>query len=143
MVGYLDTSVVLRHILQGESSIRHALSCKRLISSELIEVECRRVVHRYRMEGELDDDGFIEAVDRFENLLRGVSLLALSPKVKKRAMGSFPISIRTLDALHLASALVFSEAKADETLLIFSHDASMNRCAKALGFSAPLMGNGL
>ena len=138
MVGYLDSSVVLRHILQGESAVRHALACGRVVSSELLEIECRRVIHRYRMDGDLDDDGFVQVVERLERVLAGVSVLALSRSVKKRAMDSFPVSVKTLDALHLASALVFSAAEPDETVLMFSHDAAMNRCAKALGFRAPL-----
>ena len=138
MVGYLDTSVVLRHILQGEASIRHALQCGRVISSELLEIESRRVIHRLRMEGGLDDGGFVLAVERLDKLLSGVSLLALSPRVKKRAMGAFPVSVKTLDALHLASALVYAETMPAETLLVFSHDTALNRCARALGFAAPL-----
>jgi hypothetical protein len=58
--------------------------------------------------------------------------------VKRKASGAFPVVINTLDALHLASAQIFSEAEASETVLIFSHDGGMNRCAAALGFAAPL-----
>jgi hypothetical protein len=140
VVGYLDTSVVLAHILQGESSIRHALECGSVVSSELLEIEARRVIHRCRMEGGLDDGGFVRAVERLDKLLSGVSLLALSPGVKKRAMGAFPVNVKTLDALHMASALIYTETRPEDTLLVFSHDASLNRCARALGFSAPLSG---
>ena len=138
MVGYLDSSVVLRHILAGEPTIHHALSCGRVISSEILEIECRRVIHRCRMDGELSDEGLVEAVQRLERVLAGVALVALSQSVKRRAMASFPVSVKTLDALHLASAAAFSEAEPQETVLVFSHDAEMNRCARALGFAAPL-----
>jgi hypothetical protein len=138
VVAYLDSSVVLRHILLGEETIRHALACGRVISSELLEIECRRVLHRYRLEGHLDDDGFLEASKRLGEVLAGVSLLSLSATVKRRAAGAFPLVINTLDALHLASAQVFSEAEAGETVLVFSHDGGMNRCVVALGFAAPL-----
>jgi len=53
-------------------------------------------------------------------------------------MGAFPVSVKTLDALHLASALVVAEKLEDETLLVFSHDEGMNRCARVLGFATPL-----
>ena len=137
MVAYLDSSVVLRHILLGDESIRHALSCERIISSELLEIECRRVLHRYRMNGDLDDDGFIKASNRLKEVLAGVSLLVLSASVKRKASGAFPVVVKTLDALHLASALVFSETVGHETVLVFSHDASLCRCAAALGFTVP------
>jgi len=139
LVAYLDSSVVLRHILLGEEAIRHALACGRVISSELLEIECRRVLHRYRMEGHLDDDGLVEASKRLGDVLAGVSLLVLSAAVKRKASGAFPVVIKTLDALHLASAQVFSEFEAGETVLVFSHDSGMNRCAVALGFAAPLI----
>jgi hypothetical protein len=43
-----------------------------------------------------------------------------------------------LDAFHLASALPYAEQFPDEKVLIFSHDGTVNRCSRALGFSAPL-----
>ncbi|MFA6505434.1 MAG: PIN domain-containing protein [Treponemataceae bacterium] len=140
MIAYLDSSVVLRHILKGEVSIRHAFAVGRVASSELLEVECRRVIHRCRMEGELSDEGLVSAMDRLEAVLAGLSLMELSAKVTRRAMNAFPVSVKTLDALHLSSALALSDASPEETVLVFTHAAAMNRCAKALGFRAPLAG---
>ena len=138
MVGYLDSSVVLRHILLGDAGIQQVFTSNRVISSELLEIECRRVLHRYRLQGDLDDNGFIEASDRLDRVISGVSILVLSPKVKDRASDAFPVITKTLDALHLASALIFRAARPTESLLIFSYDAGMNRCARALGFPVPL-----
>jgi len=137
MVGYLDSSVLLQHILLGDAGIKQVLACDRVISSELLEIECRRVLHRYRMQGNLDDSSYIEALERLEKVITGVSILILSSKVKKRASEAFPIIIKTLDALHLASALMFQAARPAESLLIFSYDAGMNRCTRALGLTAP------
>lgn len=137
MVGYVDTSVLLRHILLGDSSIMHVLACERIISSELLEIESRRVIHRYRIDGEIDDEGFVQANTRLNEVLSGISLLALSSTVKRRAMGAFPVHVKTLDALHLASALVYADARPERSVLIFSFDTGMNRCAYALGFTAP------
>jgi hypothetical protein len=139
MVGYLDSSVLLRHILLGDSSIYHVLSYDQIISSELIEIESKRVIHRYRIEGDIDDEGFITAQERLHNVLAGISLIALSSVVKKRAMEAFPVHVKTLDALHIASVLVFTEAQNDKNVIIFSFDSGMNRCAKALGFDAPFL----
>jgi hypothetical protein len=137
MVGYVDTSVLLRHVVLGDSSMKHVLACERIISSELLEIEARRVIHRYRIDGEIDDEGFIQANTRLNKVLSGVSLLALSSAVKRRAMGAFPVHVKTLDALHLASALVYTDTSPGQTVLIFSFDTGMNRCAYALGFTAP------
>jgi hypothetical protein len=137
MVGYVDSSVILRHILLGDTSIEQVLVCEWIISSELLEIESRRVIHRYRINGDLDDNGFVLANTRLHDIVSGISLLALSFTVKKRAMGAFPVHVKTLDALHLASALVFEEKRPEQNILIFSFDSAMNRCASALGFTAP------
>ncbi len=142
MVAYLDSSVVLRHILLGEIAIEHAFAVERVVASELLEIECRRILHRYRLNGDLDDESLPQALERLDQVLAGVTLLALTHGVKKRAMEAFPVVVKTLDALHLASALVYAEQYADsesqETLLLFSHDEAMNRCARALGLATPL-----
>jgi hypothetical protein len=108
-----------------------------VVSSELLEIECCRVFHRYRLDGDIDDTGLIQAFNRLNSLLLGISIITISTAVKKRARGPFPVTVKTLDALHLSSAVILSEEKKDETILMFSHDAGMNRCARALGFSAP------
>jgi predicted nucleic acid-binding protein len=138
VVAYLDSSVILRHILMGEIAIHHALACNRVVASELVEIECRRVIHRYRMDGNLSDDGFVSATDRLRSVMTGITLLALTSSVKQRAMGAFPVTVKTLDALHLATALAFADSLPGESLLMFSHDTVLNRCAVALGFAAPL-----
>jgi len=140
VIAYLDSSVALRHILNGELAIRHAFAVGRVVSSELLEIECRRVIHRCRLEGELSDDAVVAAMGRLDDVLAGLNLIGLSPKVKRRAMDAFPVSVKTLDALHLSSALVLADASPEEAVLVFTHDAAMNRCAKALGFKAPLAG---
>ncbi len=134
MVAYLDSSVVLRHILLGDLAIQRALECGSLVSSELMEIECRRVLQRCRMTGVLNDVTYVTAIARLNAVLEGVSLLSLSAAVKKRAMESFPVVIKTLDALHLATALVYKDTLLSEELVLFSHDDAMNRCAAVLGF---------
>lgn len=145
MVAYLDSSVVLRHILLADPAIHHAFACDRVVTSELLEIECRRVLQRYRLNGELDDDRLVQAVERLQAVLAGVWILALSPAVKTRAMGSYPVVVKTLDALHLASAQTFAEyhlrRETEEQLLMFSYDASLNRCARALNLPTPLAGS--
>ena len=136
MVAYLDSSVLLRHILLGEEPIRHALEFPRVVSSELIEIECRRVLHRYRLAGEISDETLTVARERLDEVLAGIDLLEMSRQIKQRAMDPFPVNVRTLDALHLATALMVVEDA--DGLALFSHDEGMNRCARSLGITAAL-----
>ena len=136
MVAYLDASVLLRHILLGEEPIRHALEFPRVVSSELIEIECRRVLHRCRLAGELTDEALTVARERLDEVLAGIDLLEISRQIKQRAMDPFPVNVRTLDALHVATALMVGEDAGGVAL--FSHDEGMNRCARSLGINAAL-----
>ena len=136
MVAYLDSSVVLRHILLGEEPIRHALEFPRVVSSELIEIECRRVLHRYRLAGDLTDEGLAAARERLDAVLAGMDLLEMTKPIKQRAMEAFPVIIRTLDALHVSTALMVAET--DDGMALFSHDRGMNICARSLGLTVPL-----
>ena len=121
--------------------MEHVFAVEHVVASELVQIECRRVLHRYRLNGDLDDGSLPEALERLDGVLAGVRLLALSQRVKKRATESFPVVVKTLDALHLASALVYAESPSgslsQETPLLFSHEEAMNRCARALGFATP------
>lgn len=140
MTAYLDSSLVLRYILKGEESIRHALAFPEIASSELLDIECRRVFFRCRLAGELDDVGYVEALRRYEGLMEGVDLLDLSPAVRQRAREAFPLSICSPDALHLSTALLLAAVEGAASIQVFSHDGAMNLCARALGFGTPLAG---
>ena len=136
MVAYLDSSVLLRHILLGKEPIRHALEFPRVVSSALLEIECRRVLHRCRLAGELTDEALTVARERLDKVLAGIDLLEMSRQIKQRAMDPFPVNVRTLDALHVATALLVGEDAGGVAL--FSHDEGMNRCARSLGINAAL-----
>lgn len=138
MVGYIDSSVILRHILIGDTELLHASACSIMVTSELAEIECRRVLQRERLTGNLDDETLLTAISRLNKLLQGMYIMHLSGEIKKRAMGSFPVVIKTLDALHIASAVQLAADYASEPVLVFSYDGGMNRCCSALGFSVPL-----
>ncbi len=143
MTAYLDSSVALRYILAGETTIRHVLEYPRVISSEVMQIECRRVIQRVSMQQELSDDGVVEAYRRLNNVLRGIDLVELSREVKLRAAESFPVVVGTLDALHLATALLWArdaagEAGDTEAVHIFSYDAALNTCARVIGLGVRL-----
>jgi predicted nucleic acid-binding protein len=139
MTAYLDSSIVLRYILSGEEAIKHALEFPAVLSSELLDIECRRVFFRCRLAGQLDDRGFIKAIERYEEFLDGIDLLDLSKAVRQRAREAFPLNIRTLDALHLSTALLLQKKEEMASIHVFSHDGGMNLCARALGLGAPLL----
>jgi hypothetical protein len=139
VVAYLDSSVVLQYVLAGDISIKYVMEYPRIVSSELLEIECSRVFQGCRLGGELTDETLVIATTRLQEVLEGIDILELSAPIKKRASQSFPISIKTLDALHLSTALLLHRELPEELIALFSNDRTMNLCAQAMGFSVPLL----
>ncbi len=136
MVAYLDSSVVLKAILSGDFAIDQARVLP-VYSSELMEIECRRAIFRDRSIGLLDDQKLTTALERLEVYLEETTLIEMDAAIKRRAMEAFPTHVKTLDALHLATALALGAQDRSETVVVFSFDQGMNRAAKALGMTAP------
>jgi predicted nucleic acid-binding protein len=114
--------------------VRHALDRARaVIASELTVAECGRSFVRAVAAGRL---GASDAEARREHLMRTAAtwvLLAVDAEVLARAGEPFPAEpIRTLDAIHLATALAARTALPD--LAILSLDRRVRTCAVQLGF---------
>lgn len=137
MIAYLDSSVVLQWLLQDDPALEQAASADLQGSSELLWIETHRVLERIRLLQQLDDDTLAKALVAFRSLYASLTIVPLSRAVQQRAAESFPTSIGTLDAIHLASALLWGHAREQE-LQLFSYDKQLNICAQAVGASAPL-----
>ncbi len=135
---YVDSSVVLRYLLLGDSSFKQTSTFEKTGSSELLFIECSRVMERYRLENLISDEQLAEVRQKLELVIKCMYTLELTGWVKKRAAGPFPTVVSTLDSFHLASALLWNEHDGD--LLLFTFDKQMLTCAAALGiglFDAP------
>ncbi len=93
---YVDTSSVLAEIFQEPVRPAASLWTDTLVSSRLTEYEVWVRVHAYGSDP--------VHVARAKQMLGGLALLELTPEVLDRALKPFPRPVRTLDALHLASA---------------------------------------
>jgi hypothetical protein len=130
---YIDSSVVLRHILSGNKSLGEVSGSDSAGSSDLLSIECHRVLQRERMAAHLDDRQYAASLDVLDGILDTLHLIELGQAVKRRAAGSFPTVIGTLDAIHLSSALLWQESDPGEELIIFSFDRQLLLCARTLG----------
>ena len=92
---YLDTSVALAHLLGEDAGPPDALWNETLVSSRLLEYELWTRVHARGL-------GTSHGADA-RALLDRVAMAELSPLVLARAMEPFPLPVRTLDAMHLAT----------------------------------------
>lgn len=121
---YLDTSVVLARLFAEGRSPPDAFWSNTFVSSRLLEFEVFNRVHARGAEPSHAADAR-HFVDR-------VNLLELSPRVLARALLPFPLPVRTLDALHLAT-MDFLRGQG-QTLELASYDRRLATAAKLLGF---------
>ena len=123
---YIDSSVALAHIISEQRRPEPAFWQQPMISSQLLRYEVWNRLHAYGAEPSRDH----RAVEVF----RSIALLELSDEVLARALRPFPIPVRTLDGLHLAS-MEFLRAQG-RTLELASYDARLLAAAGAMGFAA-------
>jgi len=120
---YLDTSVALAELYAEDRRPPEALWREPLVSSRLLEYE---LWTRVNARGDARTHG-----DAVRELLARVSLVELVPPVLARALEPFPVAVRTLDALHLATAHHLVERR--QRLALASYDERMRGCARRLG----------
>jgi predicted nucleic acid-binding protein len=136
---YLDTSVVLAYYLEGSEELEKVPRDVSVGSSRLMWIEFARVLERAIRTNRLSPEEAIDIRRAFDELGRSMDRLRLGEAVLRRAEGSFPLVVRSLDALHLASATVWCDAESPSELALWSLDRQMNLCAAAMGFATPLL----
>jgi len=130
---YLDTSTVLRVLLRQPKPLGIWGRWERAYASELLHVEACRVIDRLRLEGTLDDDDVADAREQLGRIEGAIGAIALSRPVLQRAALPMATVVKTLDAIHLASAMLLRERRGTE-LSFATHDPQQARAARALGF---------
>ena len=119
---YLDTSVVLAQLLAEDHRPPASLWDEVMVASRLMEYE---VWTRLHARGLAESHG-----EAAIGLIGRVALLELSPRVLARALDAFPVSVRTLDALHLASCDYLRNQ--GQSVSLASYDHRMTTAARAL-----------
>jgi uncharacterized protein len=118
---YLDTSAFIKLVRSEPESaaLRRELAASELLSSTLLTVEGRRAVRRY---GEL-------ASKRARAALTAITLVPLDQPILDAAAELDPTELRSLDALHLATAVSLGE----DLGRLYCYDARLGDAARALG----------
>ena len=132
MRAYVDASVLLRIIL-GESEPLAAWPTFVPMSSELIRVECLRVVDRARFGLGIDDEQTARHRADVLEALGAFRLVPVNTAVLERAAEPFPTALGSLDAIHLATALHLREDVPD--LMVATHDRELATAARSVGFT--------
>jgi hypothetical protein len=130
---YIETSALLRIVLEHDAGLRAALaSAGKLVASALTFVEAERGLARAARDQRIDPAQRREGQRWVRAVAKSCDTMALDADVLDRARGEFPAEpIRTLDALHLATALIWDETFGE--LTIASCDERVRANAAALG----------
>lgn len=132
MIAYLDSSVLLRILLGQPDALAEWPEIELGVASDLVELECLRTVDRLGFPGALEQEHTVELRASVYGLTAALELVALTRPVLARAAQPMPIPLGTLDALHLATALLWSEMR-EENLLMATHDRALADAARASG----------
>lgn len=134
MTSYLDTSALLRLILGEPGALDEVSRAERLVSSELLAVEARRTLDRLQRMGALPEQEALSRLDLLTEWLEAVDLVLLRAPILARAGDPLPTPLGTLDALHLATALVWRD-RMQQPLGFATHDAALAAAARQHGFA--------
>ena len=133
MKAYLDSSILLRVLLREPRPLRSFKRIKFAVSSELLRVECFRVIDRLRLEARLADADVASLQQELHQVCASVEFVRVTPLLLGMASQPFPTTVRTLDAIHLASAMLWTQGR-EEQVVFLTHDAQLGTAARALGF---------
>lgn len=120
---YLDTSVALAQLLAEDRRPPDALWGEELVSSRLLDYELWTRLHARDLAASHGDAARL--------LTARLAWLELRPPVLERALRPFPVPVRTLDALHLASVAFLRERGREVRLA--TYDEGMAEAAQAMG----------
>ena len=133
MIAYCDSSVLVRFILEQEDALAQLTACDQLVTSVVTQVECLRAIENARLRGDLSDDELAGRRGAAYAKLRGIERIDASPSILGQAERSFGVVLKPLDAIHVATAIVWRERRAPD-LIFATPDRQQARAAEALGF---------
>lgn len=133
MTTYVDSSVALRIALGSRDALPDWQSWSPAISSGLIEVECLRTLDRLCLVENIRPETLMSRRQWIYSFLAAMEIIEVSAVVLSRAAQPLPVPLKTLDAIHLASAMLWRETTHDEVDLA-THDGSLALAARAMGF---------
>lgn len=120
-------------MLREPGALDELHSYEALVSSELIAVESLRTIDRLRLQGALTQEEAAERLRVVADWLEAIDLVLLRPPVLNRASEPLPMPLGTLDAIHLATALVW-RGQMTALPVIATRDTALGLAARTFGF---------
>jgi len=130
---YVDSSSLLKWLLNG-FELPRLKEWRAACSSELIVNDVYRTLFRLRLEGKLTDAQLVAKQQDALEFIDGIFLMQLNRAVIEKGREPFGTFIATLDALHLASAILW-KSEVDAEVYILSHDDQLQNAARLNGLT--------
>jgi predicted nucleic acid-binding protein len=134
VTAYVDASVILRLALGQPNGLTDWSKIRRGVSSALITAESLRTLDRLRLWAKLSDVEVATRRAAILSLIASLELVDVDAAVLDRASQPMPTELGTLDAVHLATALLWKEMTATQ-ITMATHDEALALGAKAHGLS--------
>lgn len=134
MIAYVDASVLLRVVLGQPDALPEWRQIEQGVSSALVTTESLRTLDRLRLRAHLADAEVAKRRATILALIASLEVVDIDPAVLDRAAQPTPTELGTLDAIHLATALLWKEmTRAD--LVMATHDEALALGAQAHGLA--------
>ncbi len=134
MRAYVDASVFLRVVLRERGALAEWQDLDEAVTSELAQVECLRTLDRLQLRGGVPRDELAARRAHIFRIFEEARLVELSREVLARASQPFPAPLGTLDALHLATAMLVTEQDG-RPITVATHDEELGLAARAAGLA--------
>ena len=134
MTAYVDSSVLLRLALGQAGTLPEWPRIRRGIASSLVVTESLRTLDRLRLRATIVDADLARRRAAILALAGSLELVDVDAVVLDRAAQPMPTELGTLDAIHLATALLWIET-AGESLAMATHDGALAIAARAHGLA--------
>ncbi len=132
MIAYVDASVLLRVTLGQPDALPDWRQIDQGVSSALVMTECLRTLDRLRLRARLSDAEVATRRATILVLIASLELVEIDSVVLDRAAQPMPTELGTLDAIHLATALLWKDLTHAD-LIMATHDTALALGAQAHG----------
>ncbi len=132
MIAYVDASILLRLALGQPDALPEWRQIDRGVSSTLVMTECLRTLDRLRLRVQLPDAEVATRRETILALIASLELVEIDSVVLDRAAQPMPTVLGTLDAVHLATALLWKD-QVHADLIMATHDTALALGARAHG----------
>jgi predicted nucleic acid-binding protein len=134
VIAYLDASVLLRVLLGQPDRLAEWPDIQLGVGSALVEVECLRALDRLRLCEDLRPEELAVRREAVYRLTAEMEVVEPTWPVLRRASQPFPTPLDTLDAVHLATALLWRDSRVED-LALATHNLALALAARASGLT--------